>query len=59
MCTHSPESQSYPGLHQEKSGQQVKGGDSPPLLHSCENPPAVLCPALGHPTQEGHGPAQA
>ncbi|GAB0181926.1 cAMP-dependent protein kinase inhibitor alpha [Grus japonensis] len=32
MCTHSPESQPCPGLHQKKCDQQVEGGDSPPLL---------------------------
>ena len=31
-AAHSPESQLYPGLHQKKCGQQVKGGDSAPLL---------------------------
>ncbi|KAK4831694.1 hypothetical protein QYF61_018746 [Mycteria americana] len=36
MCAHSPEHQSHPGLHQKQLGQQVKGGDSPPLLCSCE-----------------------
>ena len=30
----SPESQPCAGLHQEQCGQQVKGGDSPPLLCS-------------------------
>ncbi|KAK4813082.1 hypothetical protein QYF61_007584 [Mycteria americana] len=39
MCAHSPESQPYPGLHQKDCGQQVKGGDSPPLLRSRETPP--------------------
>ena len=34
-----------------------RGGDSPPLLRSHQTPPAVLCPALGAPTSEGHGPA--
>jgi len=34
------------GLHQEKCGEQVEGGDSAPLLHSGETSPGVLCPAL-------------
>jgi len=38
MCACSPESQSYPRLHKEKHGQQVKGCDSAPLLHSHEDP---------------------
>ena len=50
MCTSSPESQLYPGLHKKQHGQQVEGGDSPPLLHSRETPPGALCPALGPPT---------
>ncbi|GAB0182855.1 mitochondrial enolase superfamily member 1 [Grus japonensis] len=32
--------------------QEVKGGDSAPLFHSHETPPAVLCPALGSPVQD-------
>ncbi len=32
MCPCSPESQSYPGLHQKECGQQVEGGDPAPLL---------------------------
>ena len=55
MCTHSPEGQPYPGLHQNKSGQKVEGGDSAPLLLSGETSPGVLRPALELLAQEGHG----
>jgi len=55
MCDCSPKSQPYPWLHQEKCGQQVEGGDSAPLLRSCDTPPGVLRPALEPPTEEGHG----
>jgi len=49
----------YPGLHQEKRGQQVKGEDSAPLLRSGVTSPGVLCPALEPPAQERHGPVAA
>ena len=59
MCSHSPEGQLYPGLHQEQRGQQVEGGDSAPLLCSGETPPGVVCPALEPSAQAGQGPVGA
>jgi len=43
MCPHSPESQMCPGLHQKKCGQQVKRGNTAPLLCPGETLPGVLC----------------
>jgi len=54
MCAHSPEGQLYPGLHQKKGGQQIKGGDFAALLCSDETPPGALCPALEPSPQESH-----
>ena len=54
MCTRSPESQPYPGLHQKMHGQQVMGRDSAPLVHSGETLPGVLHPALEPSGQERH-----
>jgi len=56
MCACSPEGQLHPGLHQEKCGQRVEGGDSAPLLCSGETSPGVLRPALKPSEQERHGP---
>ncbi|PKU45531.1 rna-directed dna polymerase from mobile element jockey- hypothetical protein [Limosa lapponica baueri] len=58
ICASSPEGQSHPGLHQKKHGQQVKGGDSAPLLCSCDTPPGVLPPASESSAQERHGPVE-
>jgi len=55
MCPRNPEGQPYPGLHQEKHDQKVKGGDSAPLLRFGETPPGVLCPALEPSAQARHG----
>ena len=55
MFARSPEGESYPGLHQEKCGQQVQRGDSAPLLCSGEMSPGVLHPALELPAQKGLG----
>lgn len=46
MCACSPEIHLYPGLKKMKHGQQVEGGDSIPLLCSCETPSGGLHPAL-------------
>ena len=59
VCTCSPEGQLYPGLHQEKRGQQGEGGDSAPLLCSGETPCGVLRPPLKPSAQERHRPVGA
>jgi len=59
MWTHSPEGQPYPGLHQEKHGQQVEGADSAPLFCSGETSPGVLRPDEELSAQDRHGPVGA
>lgn len=49
MCTQSPESKSYLGLHQKKHDQQVKGSDSHHPLHSGETSSGVLHSAMWPP----------
>jgi len=59
MCACCQESQPYPGLHQKKHCQQVKGGDSAPLVRSRETPLGLLC--LEPPEEErqvGEGPEE-
>jgi len=55
MWARSPEFQLHSRLHQQKHGQQLKGGDSAPLLCSGVTSPGVPHPALEPPTQEGYG----
>jgi len=58
VCTRSPESHPYPGLHPQHS-QQGKGGDSAPLLCSGETPRESCVQALQPSAQERHGPVGA
>jgi len=58
VCAYSLEGQPYPRLHQKQHGQQVKGGDSAPLLRSGDNPPGVLRPALEPSARGRHGPVR-
>uniref|UniRef100_A0A663MBL4 Uncharacterized protein n=1 Tax=Athene cunicularia TaxID=194338 RepID=A0A663MBL4_ATHCN len=44
------------GCIQSSVGSRAREGIRP--LCSGETPPGVLCPALGAPTSEGHGPAR-
>lgn len=54
MCVCSPETQSYPGMHQNKHDQQAEGGESLRLLRCHETTPGLLHPGLWTPTQERH-----
>lgn len=42
-------------LHHKKLGQQVKGGDSAPILCPCERPPEALCANMGSSAKERLG----
>ena len=59
MCLATQKANCILGCMKKQCGQQVKGGDSAPLLRSGETPPAVLRPALPSSAQERHGPVGA
>ena len=52
VCPGCQEGQWFPGVHEEESVLQVKGGSPSPLLCPSEAPSGVLCPVLGSPAQE-------
>ena len=58
VCTYSPEKPTISWVASREVWQQVKGGDSAPLLCSCETPPGVLCPILEPPTQKDVEPLE-
>ena len=47
MRPQGPEDQPCPGLHPEQCGQQVEGGDSPPLLCSVRPPCSAVSSSGG------------
>lgn len=46
------------GFHKKRHGQQIKAGDSFPLLPSLETTPGVLHPTLVLQAQERHSPVE-
>lgn len=55
MCAHSSEGQRCPRLQNKQHGQEVMGGDSPPLVQPGETQSGIPCSALESSAQEGHG----
>ena len=55
MCPCGQESQLEPGVHLKERGQQIKGGDPPPLLCPGETSPGILYLVLGFPVQKRQG----
>jgi len=59
MFPHSPESQLYPGLHQNKHGCQVKDGDPPSLLCARGTSLGILIPDMDSSVQGRCGVVRA
>jgi len=52
VCPCGQEGQGCPGVHEKEHGQNVEGGDLPPLLCPGEVRSGVLCPVLVSTVQE-------
>ena len=55
VCPSGQEGQWYPRVHYKERGQQVKGGDPPPLLCPGEATFRLLCPVLSSPGEKRQG----
>ena len=55
MCPGGQQSQWDPGVHGMECGQQVRGGDPPPLLCPGQASPGVLYPVLSSLAEKRQG----
>ena len=55
MCPCGQEGQWYPEVYQNEPGQQVEGGDTPPLICPGEATSGAPCPFLGSSVEERQG----
>lgn len=59
MCTYSPESQKYPGLHQSRVASTAREVTVPPQLHPYEPQLGVLHPSMRPLAQERCGAVES